>query len=232
MTHDTTEFDLDAALGRSLSLPVPARSRDVIDHRVEVAITSETARRTSRVPGRGFPMPARRLLVGVAAAVLLAGTVAAGGTLFSQLIGGAPLLENVWDRATDIGQSATDAGYTIVLERAAADPERIWVAVSVTAASGTGADLGRMRVVDANGVVMDGGTGAGTDDVRGVTATLFGFGVPDGITPRGPFTLEVTSVMTRAGDTTPGHWTFKFDVPLTSAPIRAPAKATTKPDAP
>jgi hypothetical protein len=231
VTPDTTGSDLEAALGRSFSFPVPVRSRNVSDRRVEVAIASETARRTSRVRGRGFPMSARRLLVGVAAGLLLAGTVAAGGTLFSRLIGGAPLLEDVWDRATEIGQSTTDAGYTIVLERAAADPERVWVAVSVTAASGTGADLGRMRVTDANGVVMDGGTGAGAADVRGVSATLFGFRVPDGITPHGPFTLEVTSVMTAAGET-PGHWTFTFDVPLTSAASRGPANATAQPDAP
>ncbi len=127
-----------------------------------------------------------RLWVGVAAAVLLAGTVAAGGTLFNQLIRGAPLLEDVWGRATKIGQSTTDAGYTIVLERAAADSERVWVALSVTAEPRTGADVGRMRVTDANGVVMDGGTGVGTGEVRGVSASLFGFKVPDRITPTVP----------------------------------------------
>jgi hypothetical protein len=231
MTNDTAGSDLEAALGRSFAIAVPVRSREVIDGRVEVAIASDMARRTSRVRDRGFPMPARRLLVGVAAAVLLTGTIAAGGTLFSRLIGGAPLLEDVWDRATEIGQSTTDAGYTIVLERAAADPERVWVAVSVTAASGTGADLGRMRVTDANGVVMDGGTGAGTADVRGISATLFGFRVPDGMTPHGPFSLEVTSVMTAAGET-PGHWTFTFDVSLTSPSSRAPANTTAQPHAP
>lgn len=218
MTNDTIDFDLEAALGRSFAIPVPVRSRAVIDHRVNAAIASATVRRTGWIPGRGSSRPARRLLVGVAAAVLLTGTVAAGGTLFSQLIGGAPLLENVWERATDIGQSATDAGYTIVLERAAADRERVWVALSLAAASGIAANPERMRIIDANGVVMDGGVGAGRADVRGVTAWLFGFRVPDGITPHGPFTLEVTSVTTTSGATTPGHWTFKFDVPLTSAP--------------
>jgi hypothetical protein len=168
-------------------------------------------------------------LVGVAVAVLLTGTVAAGGTLFNQLIRGAPLLEDVWDRSTEIGQSRTDRGYTIVLERAAADPERVWVALSVTAASGAYADTGRMRVIDANGVVMDGGIGVGDADARGVTATLFGFKVPDGITPHGPFILEVTSVMTAPFEMTRGEWTFTFDVPLGQAWGRGPAEATAGP---
>ncbi len=235
MTLDTSDSNLEAALGRSYSIPVSVRSRDVIDRRVEVAITLETARRTRRVLGRRFPMPARRLLVGVAVALLLTGSVAAGGTIFSQLIGGAPLMENVWDRATEIGQSRTDAGYTILLERAAADREHVWVILSVTAASGAAADIGRFRVIDANGVVIRPGTCAGTGDVRGASAVLCGCNVPAGITPRGPFTLEVTSVTTAAGETeTPGHWTFAFDVPLTTPFGRGPANATAtvRPDAP
>lgn len=232
MTHDTAGFDLEAALGRSFSHRLPARSRALIDRRVEVAIAAEIARRTSRVRGRGFPRSARRLLVGLAVAALLTGTAAAGGTLFNQLIRGAPLLEDVWDRSTEIGQAATDAGYTIVLERAAADPERVWVAVSVTAASGAYADPGRMRVIDANGVVMDGGVGVTDADVRGVSATLFGFQVPDGITPHGPFILEVTSVMTAPFEMTRGDWTFTFDVPLGPAWSRGPADATAGPQAP
>lgn len=223
MTPDTTGSDVETALGRSFSIPVPVRSRKVIDRRVELAIASEAERRTGRGRERRLPWPARRLLVGIAAAVLLTGTVAAGGTLFSRLIAGAPLLENVWDRATEIGQSTTDSGYTITLERAAADPDRVWVAL-------TGADPGRMRVIDANGVVMDGGTGAGATDVRGVSATLFGFLVPNGIVPHGPFTLEVTSVMTPGGET-PGLWTFTFDVALTPAFSGTPTNATARPDA-
>jgi hypothetical protein len=233
MTLDTSDSNFEAALGRSFSIPVPLGSRDVIDRRVEVAIASETARRASRIRGRRFPMPARLLLGGVAAAALLTGTVVAGGTIFSQLIGGAPLMENVWDRATEINQSRTDAGYTIHLERAAADREHVWVIASVTAASGAASDIGRMRVIDANGVVIRPGTCAGTGDVRGASAVLCGCNVPAGITPRGPFTLEVTSVTTAAGETeTPGHWTFTFDVPLTSPFHPGPATATVRPDVP
>lgn len=229
MTHNTADSDLEAALGQSFSIAVPVRSRETIDQRVEVAIASESARRARR--GRGFSMRPRRLLVGVAAAVLLTGTVAAGGTLLSQLTTHAPLLQSMWERSTEIGQSTTDAGYTIVLERAAADSERVWVAVTVAAASGTGADLGRMQVIDANGVVLDGGTGAGTGDVKGVTAMIFGFKVPNGIVPHGPFTLEVTSVTTTAGETQ-GHWALTFEVPLTPASSRAPANAMPPPNAP
>ena len=64
---------------------------------------------------------------------------------------------------------------------------------------------------------MDGGTGAGTPEVAGVSATLFGFDVPTGIVPRGPFTLEVRSVMIAEGEQRRGDWTFEFDVPLSPA---------------
>ena len=230
MMHDTTDSDLEPALGRSFSLPVPTFSRDVIDRRVEAAIARDTARGASRGRGFRFPRPAR-LLVGVAAAVLLTGTVVGGGTIFGQLVGDAPLMENVWDRATEINQSSTDAGYTIHLERAAADRQHVWVIMSVTAASGAEATSGRMRVIDANGVVIAPGTCAGTGDVRGVSAVLCGANAPAGITPHGPFTLEVTSVSTAGGDPrdwteTPGHWTFTFDVALTSPFNPGPANAT------
>jgi hypothetical protein len=231
MTPDATHLDLEGALESGFAVPVPVRSREVIDRRIEIAIAAETTRRTRRVRDRLLPLSPRRLLVGIAAALLLAGSVAAGGTLFSRLIAGAPLLEDVWDRATEIEQSTTDAGYTMVLERAAADPERVWVAISVTAESGIGADIGRMRITDATGMVLDGWTGVGTGDVRGVSASLFGFKVPEGITPHSPFTLEVTSVTTAAGETT-GHWTFIFDVPLTPAATQAPQDPTAPPDAP
>lgn len=139
-------------------------------------------------------------------------------------------MENVWDRATAIGQSSTDAGYTIHLERAAADQEHIWVIASVASASGAEASLGRLRVVDATGAVIKGGTCAGTGVVQGVSAELCGLTVPDGITPRGPFTLEVTSVTTAAAETeVSGQWTFTFDVPLTAAFTPAPPQASRLP---
>ncbi|MEX2011660.1 MAG: hypothetical protein WEF51_05445, partial [Chloroflexota bacterium] len=68
----------------------------------------------------------------------------------------------------------------------------------------------------------DGGIGVGDADARGVTATLFGFTVPNGTTPDGPYTLEVTSVMTAAFEMTRGDWTFTFDVPLGQAWRRGP----------
>jgi hypothetical protein len=145
------------------------------------------------------------------AAIVLAGTAVAGGTLFDRLVGGAPMLENVWDRATDVGQSVTDAGYTVTLERAAVDPDRLWVGVSVASAEGT-ADIWDMNVTDANDVMLTGGTGVGTGDVNGTAAVLFGFQVPDGVSLKGPFTLDVTALEV-AGEKTPGSWKFTFDVP-------------------
>jgi hypothetical protein len=218
MTPDTTNADVEAALRRTFSVSIPVESRGAIDHRVQAAV----AARPTNVRARRFRRPGRRVLVGIAAAALLTGTVAAGGTLFGQLIAGAPLLEDVWARATVIRQSATDAGYTIVLERAAADRDRVWVAVSVESDSGASADVARMRVTDASGVVMEGGTGAGSGDVRGVSATLFGFTVPDGVTPRGPFILDVTGVLVDQEREVAGHWVFNFDVPLTPALSRKP----------
>lgn len=230
MTLDTTGSHLDEVLERTFSVQVPSGARAVIGRRVDVAIAAETARRDRTIRGRGLATPVRRLLIGLAAAFLLSGTVAAGGTLFSQLIGGAPLLEDVWDRSTEISRSTTDAGYMVSLERAAADADRVWVAISVTAASGTEADVGRMRISDANGMILEAGTG-GAIASRGVTASLFGFQVPDGLTPEGPFRLEVTSVISASGETQ-GQWAFTFDAPLTSAPDLMPLEPTPTPDTP
>jgi hypothetical protein len=218
MTPDTTTAGVETALRRAFSITVPVDQRRVIDRRVRVAV----AARPTHVRAGTFRRPRRAVLVGAAAAVLLlTATVAAGATLFGSLIRGAPLLEDVWARATVIHQSATNAGYTIVLERAAADRDRIWVAFSVKSESGPpAADWGRMRVTDANGVVMDGGTGVGSGVVHGATASLFGFKVPAGVTPQGPFTLEVMSLVTGSGKDVPGHWAFAFDVPLTPALVR------------
>jgi len=212
MTTDTNHRDVEGALARRLAFGLPASTRGSIDGRVQAAIA---------VDGRYLPRAVRqrrrfaftpRLLAGLGvAAIVLAGTAFAGGTLFDRLVGGAPMLENVWDRATDVGQSVTDAGYTVTLERAAVDPDRVWVGVSVSSAEGT-ADIWDMRVTDANDVVLTGGTGAGTGNVNGTAAVLFGFRVPDGVTLEGPFTLEVTALDV-AGVQTPGTWHFTFDVP-------------------
>jgi hypothetical protein len=205
--------DVEALVQRAFAYDIPAESRDIMNRRVEGAIASPRWRR-----GRRFQKPARRVLLGLLAAALLTGGVAAGGTIFGQLIAGAPLLEDVWARAKVIQSSSTSAGYTVVLDRVAADRERVWVAVSVKAESGpAAAALGRMRVTDANGVVMAGGTGVGSGVVHGETASLFGFKVPPGVTPHGPFTLEITSVMTPSTREVAGRWAFTFDVPLTRA---------------
>jgi len=93
----------------------------MIDRCVEAAVRAE--RRYQPPPARRLRAFTPRMLAGLAAAmVLFAATAVAGGTLFSRLIGGAPLLENVWDRATEVGQSVTDAGYTVTLAKVLSIP--------------------------------------------------------------------------------------------------------------
>jgi hypothetical protein len=214
MTTDNIDRDVEATLARHFVFDLPNDTRRSIDRRVHAAISSEG--RYSRRPAgprlRFGLTP--RLLAGLGvAAIVLAGTAIAGGTLFDRLVGGAPMLENVWERATDISLSATDAGYTVTLEKAALDQERVWVAVSVTSDEGA-ADIWEMHLTDASGVVLSGGTGVGTGDVDGTTASLFGFRIPDGVMVSGPFTLEVTALDV-AGQEVPGSWLFTFDPPLT-----------------
>ena len=212
MTTDNIHRDVEATLARHFAFDLPAGARRSIDRRVQAAISSEGRYRPRAAGMRRRFRLTPRLLAGLGvAAIVLAGTALAGGTLFDRLVGGAPMLENVWDRATDIGQSVTDAGYTVTLERAAVDADRLWVGVSVISAEGT-ADIWDMRVTDANDVVLTGGTGVGTGDVNGTAAVLFGFEVPDGVSLEGPFTLEVTALDV-AGVQTPGTWQFTFDVP-------------------
>jgi hypothetical protein len=213
MTPDPTTADVETALRQTFAISIPVDRREAIDRHVYASIAT---RRSPR-----FRTTRRGMLMGIAAALLLlTATVAAGATLFGSLIRGAPLLEDVWARASVIHQSETDAGYTIVLERAAVDRDRVWVAFTVRADTGARVDFGQMRLTDGNGVVMTGGTGVGSGDtVPRVSADLFGFTVPDGVTPHGPFALEVTSV--RTGDReVPGDWSFTFDVPLAHGSVR------------
>jgi hypothetical protein len=230
MTTDTNDATVESVLTRTLSFDLPTDTRRSIDSRVEAAVSTERRYRSSAAPRRRLLTLTPRMFAGLAAAMLLfAATAVAGGTLFSRLIGGAPLLENVWDRATDVGQSVTDAGYTVTLEKAAVDSDRIWVAIAISSDHG-GADVWDMRVIDSNGVAYTGGTGAGPGDVRGTSALLFGFKVPDGVTPIGPYLLEVTALDVQ-GVKTPGTWHFTFDARLTPAWSRPPAEMTPAPDA-
>jgi hypothetical protein len=150
-------------------------------------------------------------LIGAAVVVLGAGTVAASATVLDRLAANAPLLTDVWAKSTVVHEAATDAGYTITLERAAIDQGRVWVALSVAANTGTNGSPDRMQLTDANGIVYTGGVGA-LGEVKGQSATIFGFKVPEGTTPAGPYILEVTSLSLAAGER-PGSWTFTFDVP-------------------
>lgn len=210
MKPETTIADVDSMLKGSLDFPMSTRARSIADQHVSRVIAGESARRGSVRPW-SFLNRTRGVLIGGIAAALLAGSVAASGGLFDTLITGSPDLEDVWLNGHDIGASVTDAGYTIVLEKAAVDSERVWVALTLVE-SPAGADLGQMQVTDANGVVLTGGTGAGTGAVAGQSATIFGFSIPEGTTPQGPYTLEVKSVT--AGDAlVPGDWTFTFDLP-------------------
>ena len=223
MTTDARDRKVEETLQAAFSFDLSGDTRRSIDRRVDAAVGSERRYRPA-APRRRLRKLTPRMFAGLAAAmVLLAGTAVAGGTLFSRLITGAPLLENVWDRATDVGQSVADAGYTVTLAKVAVDQDRVWVALAVD-----GADIWDMRVTDANKVVYTGGTGAGAGDPNGQRATLFGFQVPQGVTPTGPFVLEVTALDVN-GVKTPGTWRFTFNAPLTPSWSQSPAEMTPAP---
>ncbi len=232
MTTERHDQKVESILRRTYSFDLANDARRSIDGRVGAAVAAESRYRPA-TPRRLLRVRTPRMLGGLAAAMLLlAATAVAGGTLFNQLISGAPLLENVWDRSTDVGLSVTDAGYTVTLEKAAVDSDRVWVALSVSSESGS-ASIWDMRVTDAAGVAFTGGTGAGTGEVGGQSATLFGFQVPDGVTPTGPFALEVTALgddaAGKAGQRIAGTWRFSFDASLTPAWSQPPAQVTPAP---
>jgi hypothetical protein len=229
MTTDARDRNVEHTLQDAFSFGLSDETRRSIDRRVEAAAGAERLYRPA-APRRRLGVLTPRIFGGLAAAMLLlAASAVAGGTLFSHLITGAPLLENIWDRATDVGESVTDAGYTVTLEKVAVDHDRVWVALAVGSDTG-GADIWDMRVTDANGVVFTGGTGAGGGDVGGERATLFGFQVPEGVTPTGPFVLEVTALDVK-GVKTPGTWRFTFDALLTPAWSHSPVQMTPVPAA-
>ena len=57
-------------------------------------------------------------------------------------------------------------------------------------------------------------------DPNSQRAILFGFQVPQGVTPTGPFVLDVTALDVN-GVKTPGTWRFTFDAPLTPSLVAA-----------
>jgi len=59
---------------------------------------------------------------------------------------------------------------------------------------------------------------------------MFGFQVPEGVMPTGPFVLEVTALEI-AGARTPGTCRFAFDAPLRRAWSEPPAQVTPVPGA-
>jgi hypothetical protein len=216
MAHDSIALDLEGALSRSLSGAMPAEHRAVVDRRISKAVSTTPYRHggADRVSRRGAwrrPSLRRMALIGAAVVIVGAGTVAAAGTLFDRLTANAPLLTDVWARSTVVHEAATDAGYTITLERAAVDQGRIWVALSVAAKTGTNGSPDRMELTDANGAVYTGGVGA-LGEAKGQSATIFGFKVPEGTMPAGPYALKVTSLSLVAGEQS-GSWNFTFDVP-------------------
>ena len=209
MRPEVTLDAFDALVADALSFQLRDDVRASIDRRVAAMIAS-------RQPSRGFGVAPhlvrvtpRAFAAVVAAMVLLAAAAIAGGTLFTRLIAGAPLLEEVWSRATDVDQHVTSAGYTISLEKVAVFEGRVWVALTISSPKGS-ADIGRMRLMDTNGIVLEGGTGVGTGDVRGDTAVLFGFKVPDGIAPTAPFVLEISQLEVN-GTRISGLWRFSFE---------------------
>jgi hypothetical protein len=215
VAHDSIAFDLEEALSRSFSGAMPAERRAVVDRRISKAVSTTPSRHSGgnrlSLGGASRRVSLRRMtLIGAAVVILGAGTVAAAGTLFDRLTANAPLLTDVWARSTIVHEAATDAGFTITLERAAVDDGRIWVALSVAAKTGTNGSPDRMELTDANGAVYAGGVGA-LGEVKGQSATVFGFKVPEGTMPAGPYVLEVTSLSLAAGEQ-PGSWTFTFDV--------------------
>ena len=210
MNADNTSPELTTLLERAFAFPMSSRARQVADEHVRRAIATEAAHGRNSRAGF-FRARSRAVLVGGIATLLLAGSVAASGGLFDSLIAGSPMLENAWESAADLNLSVTDSNYTVVLEKAAVDSERVWVAIAVNDAAG----VGQMQVVDANGLVLTDGTGAGTGDLGGETATIFGFRIPDGVALEGPLTLQVTS-LTGPDGSVPGDWVFTFDLPATA----------------
>jgi hypothetical protein len=220
MAHDSIAFDLEGALDRSFSTAMPGERRAVVDRRISKAVgtTPYRHRGASRLSRGGIwrhHSLRRMALIGVAVLILGAGTVAAAGGLFDRLTANAPLLTDVWARSTVVHQVATDAGYAITLERAAVDPDRIWVALSVATKTGANGSPDQMELTDGNGAVYTGGIGA-LGEVKGQSATIFGFKVPAGTKPMGPYILKVTNLSLASGEQ-PGSWTFKFDVPPSAA---------------
>jgi hypothetical protein len=225
MTANTNGPDIEAELADAFAAPIPVLMRASIDRRVAAAIQAQASRWPMARPW--FRPRARFVAVATTAALLVAGTVLGATTLLSRLADSSAFLEHVWDRSAPVGLTATDAGYTITLERAAYDAgardlrssgddrDRFWIALTTTAESGVPVVADDMTLQDSEGHTLSGGVGAVSTD-RHSLALMYAFAVPSGTTLEGPYTLRITTVRAAEGpDTieTDGPWVFKFGLP-------------------
>ena len=167
----STNETIEARLQRALEVDPSEDALAWLDRRVSQVIARPVAHNAAR-RGRRLPLLLRPLPL-LAAFLLLTGADA--GTL--------GLLERIatesgggyrvaWERAEVLGISHTDAGFTVMLERAYADINQVVVSLNVqgprTGEEGSSVDLG-ISLIDAAGEHREQvGTAAGNTDLAAV----------------------------------------------------------------
>jgi len=142
----TTYDDVEFRLRQALEVSLPKEGGRVLDARVARAMAHPIPARDLRL---GNSRSLARPLALAAALALAAGTVAAGVSLLERLAGeSTPGVHAAWDDAEVLALRESDAGVTVVLERAYADVNQVAVFFTVEGLETVTSDAGELAPLD------------------------------------------------------------------------------------
>ena len=142
----TTYDDVEFRLRQALEVSLPKEGGRVLDARVAKAMAHPIPARDLRLGGS---RSLTRALALAAALALVAGTVAAAVTLLERIAGeSTPGVQAAWDDAEVLALRESDAGVTVVLERAYADVNQVAVFFTVEGLETVTSDAGELAPLE------------------------------------------------------------------------------------
>ncbi len=142
----TTYDDVEFRLRQALEVSLPKEGGRVLDARVARAMAQPIPARDLRLGGS---RSLTRALALAAALALVAGTVAAAVTLLERIAGeSTPGVQAAWDDAEVLALRESDAGVTVVLERAYADVNQVAVFFTVEGLETVTSDAGELAPLE------------------------------------------------------------------------------------
>ena len=224
----TMHDEIEARLLRALAFTPSADGLRWLDQRVAETMARPVAMRRRHAPGLRTLL---RPLALAAAFVVLTGAVVGGVGLIERMLESAPGWRTAYDNAEVFDLQATDAGYTLKLERAYADLNQVVVFITVEGLaaprSTDGVQIDHFNVYEAilrdpEGQRPDVATAiTGVEPGLGAAVESFHFETPTAAA--GTYQLTITSIGYGAdgpdclkpcvNDHIAGSWPFEFELP-------------------